>query len=261
MPYVKVICPSCGGEIQLDDTKEFGFCLHCGTKVIFEDAVQRIELVNQPKLDNLYKLAMEAYTNRDFNEAITYFNRVLEIAGDNWRALLYKGLSKAYIAQIKTNPIGPLTQCISQVIDLASKDKETTLYEAKRLIVPELSNFFIAIISVADLTKYSKYETIAAYDEYKDNFLNILSGFESCLNWMDENYPQDLAIVYGNILRLISALTVHKQLSDGRKVGINKNTRKILWDKFETYAPRLTKLSPKSEIPSFNRKNIEGGRV
>ncbi len=44
MPFVPVKCTSCGGDIQLDDQKEHGFCVYCGTKVIFQEAVQKMKL-------------------------------------------------------------------------------------------------------------------------------------------------------------------------------------------------------------------------
>lgn len=42
MVLVALKCPHCGGDIQLDDAHEFGFCLYCGTKIIVRD-----EVVNQ----------------------------------------------------------------------------------------------------------------------------------------------------------------------------------------------------------------------
>jgi len=44
MPFVPAKCTSCGGEIQLDDQRESGFCAYCGTKVVFKEAVQKMEL-------------------------------------------------------------------------------------------------------------------------------------------------------------------------------------------------------------------------
>lgn len=31
-----VKCPSCNGEVQVDMSRDFGFCSYCGTKIIFE---------------------------------------------------------------------------------------------------------------------------------------------------------------------------------------------------------------------------------
>ena len=42
MVLIALKCPHCGGDIQLDDSREFGFCLYCGTKIAVRD-----EVVNQ----------------------------------------------------------------------------------------------------------------------------------------------------------------------------------------------------------------------
>ncbi|MCL2540126.1 MAG: hypothetical protein FWE53_01675 [Firmicutes bacterium] len=39
MPVITLICPQCGGQVGLDDSKEIGFCNHCGTKMIIKDEI------------------------------------------------------------------------------------------------------------------------------------------------------------------------------------------------------------------------------
>lgn len=36
MPMVMLKCPQCGGELQFEDDREFGFCQYCGAKVMIE---------------------------------------------------------------------------------------------------------------------------------------------------------------------------------------------------------------------------------
>lgn len=90
MPYVKVNCTSCGGEIQLDSNKESGFCLHCGTRVIFQEAIQKVELINLPKIESLLQLADIAYEDENYHEAYEYYKKILEINPDNYRASIRK---------------------------------------------------------------------------------------------------------------------------------------------------------------------------
>ncbi len=33
MGFKKLFCPSCGASIELDENREFGFCVYCGTKI------------------------------------------------------------------------------------------------------------------------------------------------------------------------------------------------------------------------------------
>jgi len=61
MAMVPVKCTSCGGEIQLDDQKESGFCLHCGTKVVFRDAISKVTIDQSYLIDIYLILANTAY--------------------------------------------------------------------------------------------------------------------------------------------------------------------------------------------------------
>lgn len=59
MGMIPVKCPNCGADIQLDDSREFGFCNYCGTKVIQEKVVVEhrgtVSLDQSNKLINLEK--------------------------------------------------------------------------------------------------------------------------------------------------------------------------------------------------------------
>ena len=43
MAFVPVKCPSCGADISLDDSNEFGFCQFCGIKIM-NNAIQRLKV-------------------------------------------------------------------------------------------------------------------------------------------------------------------------------------------------------------------------
>lgn len=43
MAIVSLKCPSCGADITLDDSKEFGFCSYCGTQ-IQNNAIQKLKI-------------------------------------------------------------------------------------------------------------------------------------------------------------------------------------------------------------------------
>ena len=34
MRFIKFNCPNCGANIELDESREFGFCQYCGTKIV-----------------------------------------------------------------------------------------------------------------------------------------------------------------------------------------------------------------------------------
>lgn len=46
MALVSVKCTNCGGEIQLDENREFGYCSSCGSKVMVEQSITNIKQLN-----------------------------------------------------------------------------------------------------------------------------------------------------------------------------------------------------------------------
>ena len=71
MPFVPVKCTSCGGEIQLDDSRESGFCLFCGSKVVFEEAKSKMILQGEvlvKGIADLDKLLQNAETFHKLND-------------------------------------------------------------------------------------------------------------------------------------------------------------------------------------------------
>lgn len=87
-------CPQCGGDVELDENQEYGFCKYCGTKVQntnFKIIKGKIELVGNPTVDNYIKLAARYFDDGEYTEALDYYNKVLEIEPDNWKAIFRRG--------------------------------------------------------------------------------------------------------------------------------------------------------------------------
>lgn len=80
---VKIECPSCGGEISIDESKEFGFCMYCGTKIYIPNAVQRIKgtvsIDNSSQVHNLLLRVDEFVASGKLEEAKAYCNKILDI--------------------------------------------------------------------------------------------------------------------------------------------------------------------------------------
>ena len=90
-------CPNCGADITLDDTRDFGFCTYCGTKVLLDEYKKRVDGV--PGIANLLLRAYDFLKQGNVEKAREYYNRVLDIDIHNNEAIL--GLSK--IERIETN--------------------------------------------------------------------------------------------------------------------------------------------------------------
>ena len=85
MTLVALKCPNCNGEIQMDDAKEFGFCMYCGTKIIRESS-------DADKERNCVKLAMSELKAGENEKAARHAEEALVINTRNRQAWIVKGL-------------------------------------------------------------------------------------------------------------------------------------------------------------------------
>ncbi|MBQ3685653.1 MAG: zinc ribbon domain-containing protein [Candidatus Methanomethylophilaceae archaeon] len=96
MPLVDLYCPHCGGEIKLDDSREFGFCLYCGHKIMITENVKRaVRIDNSDRLANLLSLMNHAIDSANIEEMRSLSRSVLEISPDDANAWFCKGSAAA----------------------------------------------------------------------------------------------------------------------------------------------------------------------
>lgn len=87
MGFIPMICPQCGAQVQLDESREFGFCSYCGTKIVQEKVVVEhrgnVGVDHSTEIANLLRRASEYMQRGDTDGAETYYNRVLDLDFDN----------------------------------------------------------------------------------------------------------------------------------------------------------------------------------
>lgn len=88
MKLIAAKCPSCGADIQVPDNKDFAFCTFCGSNVKVRESVIMKSDVDTENLTALGYVELDA---KDYDEAIDYFTRVLDLDGRNSRAWMGKG--------------------------------------------------------------------------------------------------------------------------------------------------------------------------
>jgi len=93
MSFIALKCPSCGADIRLDSTKEFGFCQYCGTKVMQDKIVVEhrgsVRIDTSEELKNLYVLARRAKESNDTLNAQKYYEQIVVKDPKNWEASFY----------------------------------------------------------------------------------------------------------------------------------------------------------------------------
>lgn len=94
MGLVNVKCPNCGAEIQLDSSREEGFCSYCGSKVIIQEAINKVKIDKSGDIQNYLQLADHASKNKNYEECMTYAKKALEVDASNCRAWIYVMISE-----------------------------------------------------------------------------------------------------------------------------------------------------------------------
>ena len=122
-------CPNCGGELQLDDTLEKGFCMYCGSAIHIKEEVAKIkvehsgkiEIDDTKKLANSIELADRAFDSGNYDECYNYCCSALECDINNPHIAFRKGLCAAYLS---TSRISELEQAIRTAIGIINESSK-----------------------------------------------------------------------------------------------------------------------------------------
>lgn len=126
MATVSIKCPNCGGALDLDDSKEFGFCIFCGTQVHVQDEKTRVEVSGSVKLDesdkygNYLTLATRAFEVKNMSEAYTYYTKALEIRQNDYLPTFRKALCAGYLSDDLGMRVEEVVSGITMAYDMIS---------------------------------------------------------------------------------------------------------------------------------------------
>ena len=115
MGVVSLLCPNCAGSIEFDENKEFGFCMHCGQKVMIQEKIkQRVVIDNTQSIGAWIALAESANVSGNHEAIEKYVDKVLEVDLNNFHAWLLKG-SAASIARRPAEAVYAWNKAISLI--------------------------------------------------------------------------------------------------------------------------------------------------
>lgn len=99
MALVAMKCPACGADIELDNSREFGFCSFCGSKVMQEKIVVEhqgnVKIDNSEYVEKFLQNARRAKEKEDWEETEKYYNLVEQNDPQNIEAIFYSSYGKA----------------------------------------------------------------------------------------------------------------------------------------------------------------------
>lgn len=137
MGMVSVKCPNCGADIELDDSREFGFCNYCGTKVMQDKVVVEhrgnVKIDNSEEKNNLIIAARNAMKAGNNDYALNLYEKLTILDPNNWEAQFFplilksdkvtNGEIESYSATI-TNSFDLIFQLIRDFVDDKQKQLE-----------------------------------------------------------------------------------------------------------------------------------------
>lgn len=84
-------CPNCGGELQIASEIKTVICMYCDSQIMVQEAIEnRIEAMSG-SITTWLELARSAASGGNSDEAIEYYNKILEVDENNVEAWLAKG--------------------------------------------------------------------------------------------------------------------------------------------------------------------------
>jgi tetratricopeptide (TPR) repeat protein len=125
---IKLDCPSCGANLELPDKLDVAHCMYCGGKVILRSEHALTEMVNHKRFSELANFAFEA---KDYQEAINYSNRILEIDTQSIDAWLIKAEAIFNLSTATDDKFSIAMEYLSRASKINKADPRITETKAK----------------------------------------------------------------------------------------------------------------------------------
>lgn len=78
-------CENCNGEIAIDESRDFAFCMYCGTKIML---TERIKIDGMANVDNLIKKGFMNIGCNNYEIAVDAFQQVFSTDAENIYAMI-----------------------------------------------------------------------------------------------------------------------------------------------------------------------------
>lgn len=277
MGIIALKCPQCGADVELDETREIGFCTFCGTKVMQDRVYLHVD--NSNKLKNLYERARKSIEINDYEHASEYYKKILDENPNDWEAYFYTYLfeytsfTNAQAASVALS----IANTIPSAYDMAIRD--CNVEEAIRriaLITTKTADRLLSIASAgaALLRKYEGGNTVTAqgkvthdmYSKLRPTAQNTITKTLLAIEMIEEKILKiidaDNEIIFESVKDSVLKLRRSKYIIASMEFKNTSVTTERLYktDAILEYAEKVKELDPSFEVPSFESvKSNDGG--
>ena len=196
MGFVTVKCPDCGATVNLDGSREYGFCNYCGAKVMQDKVVVEhrgsVSINNSPKIEQWLKSARTSMSTGFNEQAAKYYDLVLTENPNHWEAVFYSKYCRALSCRIYE--VQSVTVSLMKAANLSIDLAEALPKDSFRNAVRQISDSFVSFCELA--------------------YSSCLSGFSDAWPNVSSSYIDDHNMRIMTLI--ISAVTAGKHI-DGKE--------------------------------------------
>ncbi len=234
-------CPNCGGELQLPEDKNIVTCIYCDTSIVVKEAIEKKAKAAGGDVESWMHLAETSREADNDEEAIQYYNKILEVESDNAQAWFGKAE-----CILKTSKIGELKvkegiTFFKNAVKFSSDSEEMKVMVSKSL-KETIKLFFVSAIS--------HYDEFSGTGNASDEVYYKVNQLFDALDYILEIKPNDKEYIQ---------LGIDLCINSGRQlIGPNINFRGFT-AKDSEFAPRyihytdmMRKLNPEYKEPKYD---------
>jgi tetratricopeptide (TPR) repeat protein len=251
MNFMSTQCPACGKDIQIPRDVDQAVCMYCGHRIAGPSARGAS---GGPSIENLLGMARTAELAGNNEEALSYYNRVLELDPRIADAWIGKGKAAAWqssLAHVRSSEM-----LVAFKNALANTEQESYGSTSERL-AGEFKNFSIIIfnMSVNHLVEFiSDHQT---WFDHQTRAMNLLTDLQGVRTWCPTHKETLEAIIHiGN--DLIGGVSFRDPYDNTPRVWhIEPEAEAVIRSAVDDAIAALQSLDPSYAAPKINKAKAD----
>jgi tetratricopeptide (TPR) repeat protein len=186
-------CSSCGAANQIPEGKDSMFCVFCGSSIIkIKQANDHADPTADPKIKNYLELAQNAMESSDFDEAIRYFNKVLENNPKISEAWFGKGYCSGWNGSLSNVKVNDMVTNFKKAISYVNDNSKDEMVEN---IVKEIDGCALSIYSLSKNHMLEFASVSGTYQEHINRSIEVINALEYAISLDSKNKSSVNSIV------------------------------------------------------------------
>lgn len=262
MKLVVAKCPACGATVEVNPNEHTIRCEYCNSSILVEDKIKDIT-----KLNTYLKLAERHYHDKEYKEAYTMYQKVIELDIDNYIAVLRKGISKSLCTNYQNFEINYAINGMKNCYTIIKNNKQNN--KEASLIINNCILECCGKIVELELLAMHFYENnkltleMNEVSDYISKLLSCLNAFEYLYSIIQNDTRVEEVLIDG-IIHTIDNIIVDKKYRENqyseagipviKKYKLNKQAKRQLLEKKQQYSNRQSAIHPNTSTPKEENK-------